>query len=128
MSPSRVTSSRSSVRNGLFAWQAAALKAHQPLPFWTAALNNNQGMYPRRVYVEAIKRAGIQVLLPCINRSCGPFTVEGDAIRAGLDAVGCLDEALRQAILAEREQHGPYRALADFQCRAHPGPAALARS
>ena len=41
------------VSYGLIAWRAAYLKVHHPLPFWTAALNNNQGMYPRRVYVEA---------------------------------------------------------------------------
>src|SRR5262249_22651188 len=31
------------VSYGLIAWQAAYLKAHHPLAFWTAALNNNQG-------------------------------------------------------------------------------------
>ena len=64
------------VSYGLIAWQAAYLKAHHPLAFWTAALNNNQGVYPRRVYVEAVKRAGIALRLPCVNRSAGPFTVE----------------------------------------------------
>jgi DNA polymerase III alpha subunit len=114
------------VSYGLIAWQAATLKAHQPLPFWTAALNNNQGMYPRRVYVEAIKRAGMDVLLPCINRSAGPFTVAGEAIRTGLDAVGSLDETLRLALLAERAKRGPYDDLADFRRRVNPGPEALA--
>jgi DNA-directed DNA polymerase III PolC len=114
------------VSYGLIAWQAAALKAHQPLPFWTAALNNNQGMYPRHVYVEAIKRAGIDVLLPCINRSAGPFAVDGKAIRTGLDAVGSLDEALRLAILAERGQHGLFGDLADFRRRVNIGPESLA--
>jgi DNA-directed DNA polymerase III PolC len=55
------------VSYGLIAWQAVSLKVHHPLAFWTAALNNNQGMYPRRVYVEAIKRAGIELRLPCHN-------------------------------------------------------------
>ncbi len=39
------------VSYGLIAWSAVWLKAHFPLEFWTAALNNNQGMYPRRVYI-----------------------------------------------------------------------------
>src|SRR5262249_41037930 len=38
------------VSYGLIAWQATYLKAHHPLAFWTAALNNNQSAYPRRVY------------------------------------------------------------------------------
>src|SRR5262249_35731227 len=114
------------VSYGLIAWQAAYLKAHYPLAFWTAALNNNQGMYPRRVYVEAIKSAGIAVLLPCINRSARPFTVDGPAIRTGLDIVAGLDEALQEAIIAEREKHGPYRSLTDFRERVQPGPETLA--
>ncbi len=114
------------VSYGLIAWKAVLLKARHPLEFWTAALNNNQGMYPRRVYIEAIKRAGISLLLPCVNRSRGPFAPENGAIRTGLDAIASLDEALRVAILAERERSGPYCDLADFRRRVQPGPEALA--
>jgi len=114
------------VSYGLIAWKAAALKAHYPGPFWTAALNNNQGMYPRRVYVEAAKRAGIPFRLPCANRSADTFTWEGDAIRVGLGAVATLSEELRAAILGERQRGGPYRDLADFRRRVRPGPEALA--
>jgi len=139
------------VSYGLIAWQAVSLKVHHPLAFWTAALNNNQGMYPRRVYVEAIKRAGIKLRLPCLNHSRGPFTVEDDAIRAlgaglptpphsaggvgrpapsairvGLEAVASLSAELRAAIVAARERHGPYRDLADFRRRVPSGPETLA--
>src|SRR5947209_11201004 len=72
------------VSYGLLAWLGAYLKVHHPLCFWTAVLNNNQSSYPQRVYVEAVKRAGIRLLLPCVNRSAGPFAIEGDAIRVGL--------------------------------------------
>src|SRR5439155_14501957 len=41
------------VSYALIAWDAAWLKVHQPVAFWTAVLNNNQGAYPQRVYVEA---------------------------------------------------------------------------
>src|SRR5262249_13731679 len=75
------------VSYGLIAWQAAYLKAHHPLAFWTAALNNNMGAYPRRVYVEAIKRAGIEMRLPCVNRSRLFFHPEEGAIRVGLEAI-----------------------------------------
>src|SRR5262249_24258417 len=75
------------VSYGLIAWKAAFLKVHHPLPFWTAALNNNQGMYPRRVYVEAVKRAGIPLYLPCTNRSADSFSIDGQGIRVGLAAI-----------------------------------------
>jgi DNA-directed DNA polymerase III PolC len=114
------------VSYGLIAWKAAYLKTHQPLHFWTAALNNNQGMYPRRVYIEAIKRAGIPLRLPCVNRSDGPFTVEDGAIRVGLDVIASLDAELRTTIVTDRRRHGPYRDLADFRRRVAPGPETLA--
>jgi DNA-directed DNA polymerase III PolC len=114
------------VSYGLIAWKAAFLKAHAPVSFWTAALNNNQGMYPRRVYIEAIKRAGIPVRLPCVNRSADAFQVEGEAIRTGLAAIRSLPEELRSAILIQRQRQGPYRDLADFRGRVQPGPEALA--
>jgi DNA polymerase III alpha subunit len=114
------------VSYGLIAWEAAYLKAHHPLAFWTAALNNNQGVYPRRVYVEAVKRAGLRVLLPCVNRSRGPFSPEAGAVRAGLGAVAGLEDEFLERLLAERDRGGPYRDLADFRRRLRPGPEALA--
>jgi DNA-directed DNA polymerase III PolC len=111
---------------GLIAWRAAYLKAHHPLEFWTAALNNNQGMYPRRVYAEAAKRAGIRLLLPCVNHSHSVFTPEDGAIRAGLGTIASLESELLEAILVERARGGPYRDLADFRRRVRPGPEALA--
>jgi DNA-directed DNA polymerase III PolC len=114
------------VSYGLIAWTAAWLKTHHPLAFWTAALNNNQGIYARWVYVEAAKQAGIEVRLPCVNRSEGPFTAEGGAVRAGLEAVATLDEGLRTALLAERRRGGFFRDLDDLRRRVCPGPEALA--
>jgi DNA-directed DNA polymerase III PolC len=114
------------VSYGLIAWRAASLKAHHPLAFWTAALNNNQGLYPRRVYAEAVKRAGLRLLLPCVNRSHGPFVPEAGAIRAGLGTIASLESELLETILAERDRGGPYRDLADFRHRVRPGPEALA--
>jgi DNA-directed DNA polymerase III PolC len=114
------------VSYGLIAWQAAYLKAHSPLGFWTAALNNNQGVYARWVYIEAVKQAGIALRLPCVNRSEGPFIVLDATIQTGLDAIATLDEELRAAVLAQRQRGGFYRDLADFRRRVQPGPEALA--
>jgi DNA polymerase III alpha subunit len=114
------------VSYALIAWRCAYAKAHWPLYFWTAVLNNNQGVYPRRVYVEALKRAGLCMLLPCVNRSEEAFTPQDGGVRTGLGAIATLPEELRQRILLERRRHGPYRDLADFRLRAEPGPEALA--
>jgi DNA-directed DNA polymerase III PolC len=140
------------VSYALIAWRCAYAKAHFPLYFWTAVLNNNQGVYPRRVYIEALKRAGLRVLLPCVNRSVGPFVSEEaekgvrnllperpsgcfaqkvpdtffTGVRTGLEAIATMPEEVRLRILAERQRHGPYRDLADFRRRVEPPPEALA--
>lgn len=114
------------VSYGLIAWEAAALKTHHPLAFWTAALNNNQGMYPTRVYVEAVKRAGIPLWLPCVNRSWRHFVIEGDGIRTGLAAVRGLGEAVVDALLEDRERRGPFAGPAEFTRRVPAGPEAVA--
>jgi DNA polymerase III alpha subunit len=42
------------------AWQEAYLKARHPLAFWVGCLNHHtEANYPRRVYIEAAKRAGL---------------------------------------------------------------------
>ncbi len=114
------------VSYGLIAWQSASLKAHHPIAFWTAALNNNQSAYPQRVYVEAMKRDGVRLLLPCVNRSAGPFRPERGAVRVGLNSIAGLSEEARERLINEREQNGPYRDLADFRRRVRPGPETLA--
>src|SRR5205807_1725074 len=63
---------------------------------------------------------------PCLNRSLGPFRVEGQAIRTGLDVIAGLPQALREALLHERAQNGPFQGLADLRKRVHLGPEALA--
>jgi len=114
------------VSYGLIAWRCAYAKAHWPLYFWTAVLNNNQGVYPRRVYVEALKRAGLRMLLPCVNRSEEAFTPADGGVRTGLGAVATLPEELRQRILTQRRRHGPYGDLTSFRQRVEAGPEALA--
>lgn len=114
-----------SVSYGLIAWQAAYLKAHHPLAFWTAALNNTQGSYPRRVYVEALKRGGLELRLPCVNRSRLAFHPEEGAIRTGLEAIAGLPDELRHALLRERDDNGPFTSLSDLCRRVAIGPEAL---
>jgi DNA-directed DNA polymerase III PolC len=143
------------VSYGLIAWEAVRLKAEHPVEFWCAALNNNQGMYPRRVYVEAVKRAGIEVLLPCVNRSEREFSLEAEddkvtrrqgdkvtgssschpvtlspchpfMIRTGLAIIHGLDEAAREAILEDRSRRGLFADFSDFCQRVSVGAETLA--
>jgi DNA polymerase-3 subunit alpha len=99
---------------GVLAYQSAYLKAHFPVEFSCALLNNHAGMYSTRTIAEEVKRQGVRLLPPCINRSLERFTVEdgpeGKAVRTGLARVKGLSEASRRTILARR----PFRSLLDF--------------
>jgi DNA polymerase-3 subunit alpha/error-prone DNA polymerase len=97
----------------VLAWASAFLKAHHPLAHWVAAINNNQGLYERRVYVEQAKREGIPIRLPCVNRSEADFTAEDGAIRVGLGQLHGISEREIESILTQR----PFADLGDFLSR-----------
>jgi DNA-directed DNA polymerase III PolC len=100
----------------VLAYAVAYLKAHYPAQFWVAALNNNAGMYEKRVYIEAAKRQKIKILLPCVNKSGAEFTLEDSAIRVGLQSVSGLSQKSIETIVTKRESE-PYRGLSDFLAR-----------
>jgi DNA polymerase III alpha subunit len=127
----------------MLAYTSAYLKAHWPTAFWTAALNNNQSMYPPRVYVEQAKRMGVRFALPDVNRSEAEFTVEelpiadcplpvasgnrpwatghGQFIRIGLGCIAGLGPAGVETILQTRRGAGPFDSLTEFLARTHLG-------
>lgn len=98
---------------GVLAWASAWLAAHHPVAHWVAALNNNQGLYDARVYVEQAKREGIDVRLPCIQRSGIEFTEEAGAIRVGLGRIFSLAEKE----IAQIREGRPFDSLGDFLLR-----------
>ncbi|MBN1421984.1 MAG: DNA polymerase III subunit alpha [Planctomycetes bacterium] len=95
---------------GTLAYQAAYLKAHHPLDFLCAVLNNHAGMYERETIVEEVRRAGVTILAPCVNRSGRAFRIEGGAIRTPLALIKGLAGAVAEAIEAER----PFASLNDL--------------
>ncbi|MBP7051299.1 MAG: DNA polymerase III subunit alpha [Phycisphaerae bacterium] len=98
------------------AWETAWLKAHYPQEFYCSLFNNHQGMYPLRVYVWDAKRHGIQVLPPHVNHSEIEWSLQDNAIRAGLNLVKGLTGATSGAIV-EGRRHGPFHDLADLRRR-----------
>jgi len=98
------------------AWAVAYLKAHHPAEFWVAAMNNNQSMYPTRVYVEQAKLGGIRFRRPDVNRSEEEFTLEGGAIRVGLNRVDGLGPAGVEAIVDSRNGRA-YAGVSDLLAR-----------
>ncbi|NLF30198.1 MAG: DNA polymerase III subunit alpha [Planctomycetes bacterium] len=94
----------------------AYLRAHHPLAFWTAALNNNQSMYHPRLYVRCARRGGVRFAGPDVNRSGAEFIIDEGVIRVGLGRVGGLGPVAVGTILDARGR-GPFAGLADFRRR-----------
>ncbi|MFZ1947519.1 MAG: hypothetical protein WAW06_08215, partial [bacterium] len=105
---------------GDLAYAMAYLKANHPLEFYAAALRNHSGMYPLWVHVNEARRVGVRVLPPSVGCSEADFSIQGDAIRAGLTSIGHLGRTTVEAILTRRRV-GPFLSLADFVARVRAG-------
>lgn len=95
-------------------FQSLYLKAHFPLEFMVAVINNFGGFYRPWVYVNEAKRCGAVIELPCVNRSYYLTTIRDRDIHIGLVHVQNLETSIGHAIPEERMRSGEYRSLEDF--------------
>ncbi len=101
-----------SVAYASLAYQTAYLKVHYPKHFWAAMLSSETANSDKlAAYVAALTAAGTAVLPPDVNASAVAFTVEGEAIRVGLEAVKGVGEAAAGALVAARRAEGSFRSL-----------------
>jgi len=101
----------------LVAYQTAYLKAHYPVEYMAALLACYADKPDKMtVALAECKRMGITVLGPDVNASTCDFAPEGGAIRYGLADIKNVGRSVAEAIIAEREAHGPYTSLCDL-CR-----------
>ncbi len=99
----------------VLAYQSSWLKHYYPAEFACALLNNQpMGFYPPHVLVNDAKRHGVRIFPPDVNQSLVRCSIEGNAIRIGLDFVADLGDDAASRIVRERETNGPYRSLADL--------------
>jgi len=102
-------------------YQSLYLKAHYPLEFMTAVINNFGGYYRTWVYFNEAKRCGAAIELPCVNRSDYKTTIYGDRIYVGFIHIQNLESKLGLRIVEERLINGVFADLEDFIRRTHPG-------
>ncbi len=96
------------------AYQTAYLKCHYPCEFMAALLTSVLDNTDKVIeYSGECQRLGIHVLPPNINVSHGGFTVDGQNIRFGLNAVKNVGRNLIAAVVRERKGK-PFRSLYDF--------------
>ena len=97
------------------AYQTAYLKYYYPVEFMAALMTSvidNPGKVSE--YIYTCRQMGIQILPPDINVGEGRFSVDGGNIRYGLAAIKSIGRPVIDAIVAEREERGPFKHLKDF--------------
>ena len=105
----------------LIAYQTAWLKAHHRAEFYAASMSFDMALTDKLgVFVEDMRRGGVECLPPDINASQAHFTVEDGAVRYALGALKGVGEKAMEALVEEREQGGPFASLEDFAARIDP--------
>jgi DNA polymerase-3 subunit alpha len=72
------------------------------------------------MFVEDMRRGGIECLPPDINASDAHFTVGNGAVRYGLGALKGVGDKAMEELVAERSRGGPFTSLDDFATRIDP--------
>ncbi len=105
----------------LIAYRTAYLKAHYPAQYMAALISSVMNTKDRvPFYVNACEEMGIEVLPPDVNASAVDFAVVEGKIRFGLNAVKNVGEAAARAIVAARDEGGPYSSIWDLVERVDP--------
>jgi len=105
----------------LIAYQTAWLRANHAKEYMAALISsvmNTKDKVP--FYVNACDELGIEVLPPDVNTSQIDFAVVEGKIRFGLNAVKNVGEGACRAIVAAREEGGPFTSIWDFTERVDP--------
>jgi DNA polymerase-3 subunit alpha len=105
----------------LIAYRTAYLKAHWPAEYMAALISSVMSTKDRvPFYVAACDEMGIEVEPPDVNVSAEDFRVVEGKIRFGLNAVKNVGESAVRAILAAREEGGPFTSIWEFCERVDP--------
>jgi DNA polymerase-3 subunit alpha len=109
----------------LLSYQTAWLKAHHPHEFFAASMCFDQGLTDKlAIFVDDMRRLGVAMLPPDINRSEADFSVEdsgeGLAVRYALAALKSVGEGAMEKLVAEREANGRFASIDDLARRVDP--------
>jgi len=121
----------------LLAYHTAWLKAHHPAEFYAASMAYDIHLTDKlTVFVDDMRRTGVQCLPPDINRAQADFSVEevevepgGEpqtdprlavAVRYALGGLKGVGEKAMEQLVEERGANGPFTSLDDFANRIEP--------
>ena len=114
-----------SVSFAYLVYASAWIKHYEPAAFCAALLNAQpMGFYSPHTLCQDARRHGVEVHGPDLAQSMAGAVLEpctdshnGVAVRLGLSSVQGLGTELAEAIVAERDAHGPFADLADLAHR-----------
>jgi DNA polymerase-3 subunit alpha len=105
----------------LLTYQTAWLKAHHRAEFYAASMSFDVALTDKlAMFVEDMRRGGVECLPPDINSSREHFTVQNGSVRYALGALKGVGEKAMEALVEERERNGPFSSLEDFAARIDP--------
>ena len=105
----------------LIAYHTAWLKAHHGPEFFAASMSFDTATTDKlALFVDDMRRAGVDCLPPDINASEASYSVENGAVRYALGALKGVGEKAMEALVAERAANGPFNSLDDFAERIDP--------
>jgi len=114
---------------GLLAYQSTWLRVHYGPEFLSALLDEQpMGFYPPDALIHEAQRRGIAVVPPDVNTSGVGCDVAADgAVRVGLGYVMGVRADEVEALVAAREEGGPFTSVEDLAARAGAGRPALGK-
>jgi DNA polymerase-3 subunit alpha len=89
-------------------YQSLYLKAHYPLAYLTACINNFGGYYRTEIYVHEARRFGAQVEAPCINEGAYSCVLKEKRLILGFNLVAGLEIQISDKISAARKINGNF--------------------
>jgi DNA polymerase-3 subunit alpha len=105
----------------LLAYQTAWLKAHHKAEFFAASMCYDISLTDKlTIWADDMRRSGVALLPPDINRSEAEFAVEDGQVRYALGALKGVGEKAMELLVDERRARGPFKSLDDFAERIDP--------
>lgn len=95
-------------------YQSLFLKAHYPLEYMVAVINNFGGFYRTEVYVHEARMLGATIHPPCVNRGDVHTVIFGKDIYLGFMFLQGMQSEVGVELVEERERNGPFDSLDDF--------------
>jgi DNA polymerase-3 subunit alpha len=95
-------------------FQSLYLKAHYPMEFMVAVINNFGGFYRTEYYFHEARMAGADIHPPCVNNSNYLTTISGKDIYMGFIHLHSFERRMAHEIIHQRSFGGAFTSLKDF--------------